>query len=703
MEGFIELKVLTSIYNVPSGTVDSGVNRFRNGKTENWLNVKDPDDARKVLISLDHIPNTTRVKYSIPTKTQYLEKDNKRNEALAKFFNKQCIEHLTHSYFEGFGDFHHLYWERLAYSKNKQTILSEQLAREHAYWVKMVDLTGTLEKAHYGKLKEYFGFHKKILQYGNIKFNSNVTSYARFKSKVTDLRNSLRNGNDGVDVLIDGNLKPKSKNLKVTDFHRALMLAYLQYEQIYSYRVVADLVNHHCELNGLKTISESSIKQIMSKDNKFRTLVESYRHGKKYFNDEILPHAVRNVTQFPANVWMIDGTPMQFFSLNESGTKTIRLYLFAIIDVCSRKIVGFDIGYSENRFNILKALKMAVMSEGYLPSEIVSDNFSAGKTEEILDLKDQMAKLGVSWRNSKVGNSQENSYIERFFGVFQSVECSLYEGYIGEGITSKRNNRPNAEFLQKMAKKKGLLMPKPMMSMIAQMIAKYNERSISGRVTPNEVVLRSPRPNAVEMDSVRTALMFWNKTSCTVKRGMVKIKINKEQHSFEIYDNETKLLLQNKKVAVRYDENDLDWVMLFDYDTDLPICECKTSIKVQLAAVDQDENEVLNIIKSEAKKKSYVKHIEQETNKILDKGLEQNSIKELALTHPLSLQKNQVNSKESKEFLELYHNQNGIYKEDEYDVEHAPIKTIKHSSLEDAHEQLLIKKSLVKGSLKPIN
>ncbi|MBP0904172.1 DDE-type integrase/transposase/recombinase [Mariniflexile gromovii] len=399
---------------------------------------------------------------------------------------------------------------------------------------------------------------------------------------------------------------------------------------------------------------------------------------------------------------MIDGTPMQFYCWDNSRTKMIRLYLFAIKDVCSRKIVGFDVSYSETRFNILNALKIAVMNEGYLPSEIVSDNFSAGKTEEILDLKEQMTRMGIKWRNSKVGNAQDKSYIERFFGVFQSVECALYEGYIGEGVTSKRNNRPNPDFIQKMAKKNGLLMPNEMKSRIATMIAKYNERNISGRKSPNQISNDMPKPNAIPMDSVKTALMFWSKTSHTVKRGMVKIKVNKIQHTYEIACNDTKLKLQNKKVAVRYNEKDLDWIMLFDYKTDLPICECKKSIKTQMGHVDLDEAETLKIIKSEAKKKSYKTHIENEVKKVFDKGLNEANLDELELTHPLSLEKNQVNSKESKELLEIFYNENHITKDQEKLKTIKPIGKIERSNIEDAHDFLLVKKSLGKGSLKPI-
>ncbi|QTE22392.1 DDE-type integrase/transposase/recombinase [Polaribacter cellanae] len=692
MIGFVPYKEILS-YGISVNTLKNGLFNFRKGKSPSWENIKDAKDKRKILINLDTIPKGTRTKYNIPTSEDYKKLQSKDFSNNTTLLDGPNAEYLLNAYSKNYQQYINIYWNRLAYSSDKQNELAIPYAKEHAYWLEMIHLTGTLEKATYGSIKRMFKIHLALIKKSEIILQSEVRSAIHFKVKLTALRKALLKGETGLDVIINNSLKPNEANVKITDFHKMLLLSYLQYEQIYSYRVVTDLVNHHCELKGLQTISESSVKHIMTTDNQFRTLVDSYRYGKKYFSDTILPHTVRNVTQFPANVWMIDGTPMQFYCWNSDRTKQVRMYLFAIIDVCSRKIVGFDIGYSETRFNILNALKLAVMSEGYLPSQIVSDNFSAGKTEEIIDLKNQMAKLGVSWRNSKVGNAQDKSYIERFFGTFQSVECALYEGYIGEGITSKRNNRPNAEFLQKMAKKNGLLMPNEMKSQIATMIAKYNERSIGGRKSPNEVCSSFDKPNAVPMDAVRTALLFWSKTSTTIKRGMVKFKVNKVQHTFEIKEHQTKAELQGKKVAIRYNENDLDWIMLFDYNTDTAICECKASIKAELLAPeDPKSKEVSNIIKSEAKKKSYHNYLKNQTQKIIDKGLEHENEDNLELVHPLSLQKNQVNTKESEDFLELYYNENGITKDAEYQLTKKPIKTILHSGVKD-FEELLIKKS----------
>jgi hypothetical protein len=313
-----------------------------------------------------------------------------------------------------------------------------------------------------------------------------------------------------------------------------------------------------------------------------------------------------------------------------------------------------------------------------------------------------MENMGVNWRYSKINNPQDKSYIERFFGAFQSVECALYDDYIGEGITSKRlNARPNSEYLAQVAKKKGYPSYTEMIDRIGVMIAKYNERELSKKQSPNVVYKEFPKPNVVSMDVTKTALMFWSKTTHTVKRGMVKITVRKTEHVYEIYNHDLKMHLQNQKVVVRYEENDLDRVMLFD-EYDKVICEAKKSIKVSIGKVDITENDTENMYKVVAKQKSYSSHIDKYRDNIITKGLESIDKDRLELAHPLSLAKNQVNSQESLQLLDLYRYQNEIPSEVSQLKEYEPIAVISKNPI-DSYESITEKKSpRKKGSLKAV-
>lgn len=689
-------------YKVSEKTLENGCLRYRQGKSKSWQNFKDPLDKRKVLINIDSIPEPTRKKYNIPTAQEYAEQklteqENKMREAKEtryKLEKAALIEAYTSEWFA----YLNLYERLFSYSQNTKIRFSKQFAKEHAFWLKMVEITGSKYTTYSGRAavgyELYLELSKELVFYGSI------SSHNYFTRKLKNLRNAIANNEDITSLIASGNIRKKEYRCTTNDFHTALTLSFLSHPKKYSYRIVTDLVNHHCELEKMTLITESWIKKKMAEDKKFRGIVDKYRNGEKYFNDNLLAHAVRNLTPYPGNVWMIDGTPIQFFCWNENHTKQVRLNLFAVIDVCSRKIVGFDISYSEDKLNVLNAIKLAVLSEGHLPAEIVSDNFSANKTEEIKDIKAQMEKMGVNWRYSKINNPQDKSYIERFFGAFQSVECALYDDYIGEGITSKRlNARPSREFLQEISSKMELPTYNEMKDRVALMIARYNERVLSKTESPNQKYKELPKPNIVPMDAVRTALMFWNKTSYTVKRGMVKITVRKTEHIYEIHRHALKMELQNEKVFVRYDEHNLDRVMLFD-EYDRVICEVKKSIRVEVSSKDTTEKTKDNYAKVSAKNKSYSKYIDKQRDEIIAKGLEVVNKESLELVHPLALEKNQINSAESKQLLELYRFQNEI-SQSVSDVtdnkEYKPLTVISKLN-KDIYETKTQKKSPVKGS-----
>lgn len=678
-------------YGIPIKTLEKGFLRFSKGLSSSWNNRLNSTGAR--VVELDSIPLKTRQKYGIPSGLEFMaqkivEQSNQQDQAENEEYEKEV---LRQSYSVDYLKYLPLYSKRYAYNKKTQLANTKQSAKDHAFWLTMVELTGSIDQAQHGRLITGYAYYKELKK--QLILTVKIDSISYFKKYVKDVRTALKNDTGITDIIAD-NAKKEREGKKSNDFHKALVLQILSNPKRLAYRVATDLVNHHCELENLPTISESWIKKLMTTDNTFKTAVDKCRYGKKYFNDNILPHQVRKITPYPANVWMIDGTPIQFFCWNATRTKQIRLYLFAVIDVCSRKIVGFDISYSEDKFSVMNALKMAVLLEGHLPAEIVSDNFSANKTEEIKELKTLMEKIGTIWRLARVGNAQDKSYIERFFGAFQSVECALYDDYIGEGMGSTRlNARPNQEYQAKIAKMV-ILSEKEMRYRIAKMIAKYNERSSDKKQSPNEVY-KIAKPNAKELDAFGVALLFWKKTSYTVKRGMVKITVRKQDYSFEIYEHKYKMELRDKKVTVRYDEHDLDRVMLFD-EFDVAICECKKSIAVNIGSIDRTDTDILNTIKVSAKNKSYENYIENHKQDILESGLKVIKQDYFEVVHPLSLEKNQINSEESKHFLELYTQQERISPDQVEPKKYKPIETItRRTVLVDARDQL-VEKSTVK-------
>lgn len=689
-------------YGVSRNYIKTSTKRYRQGKSLSWSNKKDPTDGRKILIDIDSIPEATRKKYNIPTGLEYyelqevkrIETEEKRKKLASELRTNSEKEALYNSYHSDYLKYMPLYQKHFSYSDKHGYEIVKQMAQNHAFWVAMVSVTGNKYKVNQGGNKRGFELYTELKS--ELNYKRSVNNENGFRILLWEIRKNLLEDKCISSLVVGKKMKAKAP-IKTNEFHRGITMAFLSHPNKYCYRIVTDLVNHHCLEENQPEITESWVKWIMVKDNHFRTLVMASRNGEKYTKDNLIAHAVRKNTAFPANVWMIDGSPMQFYCWNESRTKTVRLNLFVVIDVCSRKIVGFDVSYHEDRFNIMNALKMAVMEQGHLPAEIVSDNFSASKTPEIKALVEQMGKLGTVWRHAKVGNPQDKSYVERFFGSLQSTEQALYDDYIGEGIMSKRDNRRNAEQMVETSKKDGFPTFNQMKDRAIAMIITYNQREKSNRKAPKEVYNSLPKPNAKELDSVRTALLFWKRTKVTAGKQQIRIIVNKQEHFYEIYDHKHSAELQGKQVYVRYDETDLERIMLFDVVNENVICECRASIKIATGYADRTDEDLENMHKVVAKQKSYKNYLETENENTVQDAVKTTKKEVFKGKHPMGLAKNQIHDLEDLAQQERLRQSLNIPKDQEQKIQKEPLFVVENKENKVDYMDIIEEKKPKKG------
>ena len=126
--------------------------------------------------------------------------------------------------------------------------------------------------------------------------------------------------------------------------------------------------------------------------------------SKRNFKEAIVPYLLRNYTvNFPNQVWSIDITyiPMRHG----------HMYLTAIIDWCSRKIVGHHLSDTLDTSEVLHTVREAVVRHG-IPSILNSDQGSQFTSD---DYKKLLKILGI--RQSMDGKSRwaDNIMIERWF------------------------------------------------------------------------------------------------------------------------------------------------------------------------------------------------------------------------------------------------------------------------------------------------
>lgn len=511
---------------------------------------------------------------------------------------------------------------------------------------------------------------------------ASVKNYRSFLRKLKDFR---QNGATTCKhKRIDETYKDKYKLNSYVDY---LIYTYLCDPAYHSYNSIKGWVNNSIldfnDKHGstFSTISKSSVAQYYRKN---RNEINYYRKGKKRFDTDTRPYLPRITAKNAGSLYQMDGTPVQIFCWNQDKTKKIRLNLFVIRDAYSGKITGFDMSEEENRWNILSALKMSVKMHDHLPAELVSDNFSASKTDEYKAVKKFMENRGVVVRAAKVGNAQDKGEVERFFGTFQSRFQRLIDGYIGEGIRSKRDNgRISEEFITKCHKENGLYGYDEMMKIIAELIAIYNNSEINekyGTKTPNQLYAESDKPFVKEVNILDSVQMFWMTKEVQVKKSMIINEVHKSKRYYEVWDNELKLRLNGEKVKIFYDENDASDIHVFTLDGEF-VCTCSQHAQIHEAFVDQLEGEGERIIKHVSHRNSVYTCIENKATERLKKAEEFIGTSFELLT-PVSQEKLKLNNAESQTLLKHFYdakdiNPNDIKEREAVNIKELPEKTKK--------------------------
>ena len=462
----------------------------------------------------------------------------------------------------------------------------------------------------------------------------------------------------------------QSYEYKMNPFTNALVMGYLCDPHYYSASQIAEYVNKNIERhnanNGtyFSTISQSLVYHY---SNLNRTEINYFREGKRRFDTATRPYLPRITALNPGSLEQMDGTPIQIFCWNSyekqktEGKRLIRLNLFVLRDAYSGKITGFDLSESEDRFNIINALKMRVHLHGHLPAELVHDNSSATKTDEFKSIKQHLENKGVLVRAAKVGNAQDKGEVERFFGTFQSRFQRLIDGYLGEGIRSKRRNgRISEEFLAKHQKTNGHYEYDEMMKIIGELILMYNNTEISkyGNKTPNQLYKEGAKPYIKKVDDLDMIQMFWLNKEVQVKRSMIMNIVRKLPRHYEVWSDEDKLKINGKKVRIYYDEKDAREIYVFTLDGDF-VCTCKEKKAIHEAAVDRMEGEEKTIYKHVAHCDTFGKHIEKKAvNRV--KEAEKYINNDFEMINVLTMEKGKLHTAENKTMIDYFLQENGI-------------------------------------------
>jgi putative transposase len=99
------------------------------------------------------------------------------------------------------------------------------------------------------------------------------------------------------------------------------------------------------------------------------------------------------------------------------GTRRGWLYLAVVMDLYSRRIVGWSMSQWISRHLVIDALKMAIGARQ--PTSLLIHHSDRGSQYTSDDYRDELAKHGIQCSMSATGNCYDNAVVESFFGLLK--------------------------------------------------------------------------------------------------------------------------------------------------------------------------------------------------------------------------------------------------------------------------------------------
>lgn len=210
-------------------------------------------------------------------------------------------------------------------------------------------------------------------------------------------------------------------------------------------------------------------------------------------------------TLLPSDIYSADGHCFDAEVQHPMHGRPFRPEITSVIDIATRKTVGWSIGLAESALDVLDALRSAVFHGG-IPAILYVDNGSGYKNQLMTDTGvGLLSRLGTEMINSIPFNSQARGVIEKLHQTIWVNAAKEIPGYIGRDMD--RQARQNVFKLSRkaIAKRSGEAVTMPLMGwptfldFCTEKVEAYNNRPhrslpkvadpVSGRrrhMTPNE-------------------------------------------------------------------------------------------------------------------------------------------------------------------------------------------------------------------------
>jgi putative transposase len=136
----------------------------------------------------------------------------------------------------------------------------------------------------------------------------------------------------------------------------------------------------------------------------------------------------------PTDVYSADGHTFDAEVQHPMHGRPFRPEITSVVDIATRRVVGWSIGLAESALTVLDALRDASLRGG-IPAIFYVDNGSGFKNQMMNDTATGlMARLGIEMVNSLPYNSQARGVIERLHKTIWVEAAKQLPGYMGRDM-----------------------------------------------------------------------------------------------------------------------------------------------------------------------------------------------------------------------------------------------------------------------------